>query len=75
MDACLATLVSWKVFPVFLLPFALLGLLQGFGDRGGHAREGFLIASCAPFLVFLTAGALTFALGRLAGQLLLALFD
>lgn len=28
-----------------------------------------------PFLVFLTAGALTFALGRLAGQLLLALFD
>ena len=28
-----------------------------------------------PFLVFLCAGALTFALGRLAGQLLLALFD
>jgi hypothetical protein len=27
-----------------------------------------------PFLIFLCAGALTFALGRLAGQLLLALF-
>lgn len=28
-----------------------------------------------PFLVFLSAGALTFILGRFAGQLLLALFD
>jgi hypothetical protein len=42
------------VFPAFLLPFLALGLLTGPWNQARTVQEGFLIAACVPFLVFLT---------------------
>jgi 4-amino-4-deoxy-L-arabinose transferase-like glycosyltransferase len=48
------TLISWKVFPAFLLGFVLLGLFRDPWDRARLEREVFLVVACVPFLVFLT---------------------
>ncbi|MGW8322056.1 MAG: ArnT family glycosyltransferase, partial [Thermodesulfobacteriota bacterium] len=48
------TLVSWKVFPAFLLGFVLLGLFRDPWDRARLEKEVFLWVACVPFLVFLT---------------------
>ncbi len=48
------TLISWKVYPFFLLPFLLLGLFDAPWDRRRLKTEVFLWASCTPFLVFLS---------------------
>lgn len=47
------TLLSWKVFPVFLLAFVLLGLFRDPWDRARLESEVFLLTACLPFLVFL----------------------
>lgn len=47
------TLVSWKVFPVFLVPFIILGLFRRSWDRDRLGKEVFLVTACLPFLVFL----------------------
>ena len=46
-------LFSWKVFPVFLLGFVLLGLFRDPWDRARLESEVFLLTACLPFLVFL----------------------
>ncbi len=48
------TLISWKVFPAFLLGFVLLGLFRDPWDRARLEKEVFLVIACVPFLVFLT---------------------
>ncbi len=48
------TLISWKVFPAFLLGFVLLGLFRDPWDRARLEKEVFLVVACVPFLVFLT---------------------
>lgn len=48
------TLVSWKVYPFFLLPFLILGLFTEPWDRKRLKTEALLFLSCAPFLVFLS---------------------
>ncbi|MEW6443400.1 MAG: glycosyltransferase family 39 protein [bacterium] len=49
-----STLLSWKVFPAFLLGFVVLGLFRDPWDRARLKNEGFLLFACLPFLVFLT---------------------
>ena len=48
------TLLSWKVFPAFLVAFVLLGLFRDPWDRWRLQSEVFLAVLCLPFLVFLT---------------------
>lgn len=47
-------LTSWKVFPAFLFGFVLLGLFRDPWDPARLEKEIFLLATCLPFLVFLT---------------------
>ena len=49
-----ATLFSWKVFPLFLAAFVILGLFRGPWDQNRREQEGFILVACLPFLVFLT---------------------
>jgi hypothetical protein len=48
------TLTSWKVFPIFLVPFLILGIFQDAWDRKRLRDEIFLFLACTPFLVFLS---------------------
>ena len=48
------TLVSWKVYPLFLMPFLILGIFHDPWDRERLKNELFLFLSCTPFLVFLS---------------------
>jgi len=50
----LVTLMSWKVFPAFLVGFLLLGLFRDPWDSDRLENEIFLWVACLPFLVFLT---------------------
>lgn len=49
-----ATLFSWKVFPMFLAPFAILGFFLGRRNKTDLRNETFLVTACLPFVVFLT---------------------
>ncbi len=48
------TLLSWKVFPAFLMGFVLIGVFRDPWDRIRLGHELFLFVCCIPFMVFLT---------------------